>query len=71
MKIFAMALSFVFLSSVVFMATASADIRMSGKGNCSGGVCAKVACPVGTCSKIGTSDAYDIRYCSKANCRKK
>jgi hypothetical protein len=70
MKIFVMALSFVFLSSVVLTTTASAD-RMNGKGNCSGGACTKVTCPVGTCSKAGTSDAYDVRYCSAANCRKK
>jgi hypothetical protein len=58
-KIFAMVLSFGFLSSVALTTTASADSRMTGQGNCSGGAC-----------KAGTSDAYDIRYCSKANCRK-
>jgi hypothetical protein len=31
----------------------------------------KVACPVGTCSMAGTSEAYHVEYCSKANCRKK
>jgi hypothetical protein len=41
MKIFAIALSFVFLSSVILTTAASAN-RMNGKGNCSGGVCTDV-----------------------------
>jgi len=28
-----------------------------------------VACPPGTCSKIGTAFAKDARYCSAANCK--
>ena len=30
----------------------------------------KAKCPPGTCSKVGTSWAQDIRYCSAANCKK-
>jgi hypothetical protein len=52
-------------------ASAASDGRMTGSGNCSGGVCTRVSCPAGTCSKAGTADAYDIRNCSKTNCRKK
>jgi hypothetical protein len=55
----------------VFTTEASADGRMTGIGNCSGGVCTKVTCPAGTCSRAGTSNAIDVRYCSAANCRKK
>jgi hypothetical protein len=72
MKIFVVALSLVFLSSVVLTTTASAD-RQNGQGNCSGGICAKqgpAACPAGTCSKAGTPYAKDVKYCSAANCRK-
>jgi hypothetical protein len=29
-----------------------------------------VRCPAGTCSKLGTEQAKDIRACSAANCRK-
>jgi len=38
MKIFIVALSLAFVSSVVLTTSASAD-RMNGKGNCAGGVC--------------------------------
>jgi hypothetical protein len=76
MKIFLVALSFVFLSSVVLTTTASAD-RQNGKGNCSGGICTQgtapqqgKACPAGTCSRAGTPYAQDVKYCSAANCRK-
>lgn len=69
MKNFVVALSFAFLSSVVLTTSASAG-RMNGVGNCSGGTCTKVTCPVGTCSKAGTADAYDVRYCSAKNCKK-
>jgi hypothetical protein len=65
----ALALLSLSIPSPVFTTEASAN-RMDGKGNCSGGVCTKVSCPAKTCSKTGTSDAYDIRYCSAANCRK-
>ena len=64
------------IPSPIFTTGALAD-RMSGAGNCSGGVCAgkkaagsKAACPAGTCSKAGTPYAKDISYCSAANCRK-
>jgi hypothetical protein len=70
MKNLIVALSFVFLSSMASTGGASADGRMTGKGNCSGGACTKVSCPAGTCSKLGTSDAYDVRNCSRANCKK-
>ena len=30
----------------------------------------KAKCPPGTCSKVGTSWAQDVRYCSAANCKK-
>jgi hypothetical protein len=80
MKFFVVPLSFVFfvfLSSAVLTTTASADNRMTGIGNCSGGVCTDkgsiakgTPCPAGTCSKIGTPYAKDIKYCSAANCRK-
>jgi hypothetical protein len=70
MKIFVTALSFALLSSVVLPTAALAGI-MNGKGNCSGGVCANkgVACPAGTCSKMGTSMAQDVKYCSVKNCK--
>ena len=70
MKTFVVALSLVFLSSVVLTTTASAD-RQNGKGNCSGGVCTQQgkACPAGTCSKAGTPYAQDVKYGSAANCR--
>jgi hypothetical protein len=44
--------------------------RMNGRGNCVGGICTKVTCPPKTCSRGGTSEAYDLKYCSAANCRK-
>jgi hypothetical protein len=69
MKILVVALSFAFLGSVVLATSAFAD-RMNGKGNCSGGVCTKVSCPAGTCSRLGTKEAYDVKFCSAANCKK-
>jgi hypothetical protein len=69
MKWIATAFAALLLAVLTFTTEASAD-RMNGKGNCSGGVCTKVSCPARTCSKAGTSDAYDIRNCSAANCRK-
>jgi hypothetical protein len=66
----------------IFTTAASADARMTGAGNCSGGVCTEkgkatgtgtgtgTACPAGTCSKAGTPYAKDKKYCSAANCRK-
>jgi hypothetical protein len=61
----------------IFTTSALAD-RMNGKGNCSGGNCmvkanqggGGVPCPTGTCSKMGTSIAKDVKYCSAANCKK-
>ncbi len=44
--------------------------NMNGIGNCSGGRCTTVTCPAGTCSQRGTKEAVDLRYCSKANCKK-
>jgi hypothetical protein len=55
----------------IFTTQASADGRMTGTANCAGGVCTKVSCPAKTCSPTGSSIAYDARYCSAANCRKK
>jgi hypothetical protein len=55
----------------IFTIQASADGRMTGAANCAGGVCTKVTCPAKTCSPTGSSIAYDTRYCSAANCRKK
>jgi len=44
--------------------------NMNGIGNCSGGKCATVTCPAGTCSRTGMKEAIDLRFCSKANCKK-
>ena len=70
MKIIVAALSFVFLSSVGLTTTALAGV-MDGKGNCAGGMCTDrgVPCPAGTCSRMGTSMARDVKYCSAANCK--
>ena len=69
----AVALAILSLSapSPIFTTEASAG-RMDGKGNCAGGVCTDkgVPCPVGTCSRMGTPYAKDVKYCSAANCRK-
>jgi hypothetical protein len=59
------------IATPMFTTPASADPRMDGKANCSGGTCNKVDCPPKTCSRNGTSTAMDARYCSAANCRKK
>jgi hypothetical protein len=37
----------------IFATQALADARMTGTANCAGGVCTKVSCPAGTCSKNG------------------
>jgi hypothetical protein len=55
--------------SPIFTTEASAD-RMNGRGNCSGGACTKVSCPPKTCGRMGTPEAYDVRFCSAANCKK-
>lgn len=60
----------IFSLSPLFTTEAAAN-AMNGVGNCSGGVCTKMTCPAGTCSKAGTNQAIDARFCSKANCRKK
>ena len=53
----------------VFTTEALAD-RMNGRGNSSGGMCTKVSCPPKTCGKMGTPEAYDVKFCSSANCKK-
>jgi hypothetical protein len=35
-----------------------------------GGGAKGMKCPDGTCSKIGTPYAKDVKYCSAANCKK-
>jgi hypothetical protein len=44
--------------------------NMNGIGNCAGGRCTTVTCPAGTCSRVGGKEAIDLRFCSKANCKK-
>jgi len=36
----------------------------------SAGAAMGMRCPDGTCSKIGTPYAKDVKYCSAANCKK-
>jgi hypothetical protein len=67
MKVLSIALA---LLSYVILTTAASANRMNGISSCSGGVCTKVTCPPGTCSKAGTKEAFDARFCSKANCKK-
>lgn len=64
-----------FLLAITVCASSSAYAVMPGtmKGTSKtydSGNAGKSKCPPGTCSKMGTSWAQDVRYCSAANCKK-
>jgi len=65
------ALTVLLAMAVGASSSAYAAVKGSMKGTDSTyGNAGKSKCPPGTCSKMGTSWAQDVRYCSAANCKK-